>query len=311
VNPGTTAPPEKIALIIPTIGRTDDLRKMLQSLAAQTCLPDQVVIIDEAGEATPLAREFTTLNIMAATFPRGSASAKRNRAIQCVPREIELLGFMDDDIVLEPEALATIREFWGSSAPGLGGVSCNLANHPPVFASRWKSTRLASRLALYDARGGVVMRSGFQTLLGCVEQNQEVQWLPSTAVVYHRQVLAEHRFDEWYEGYSYLEDLDFSYSIGRKYKLMVLAAARFRHYPSPIGRTDPYLFGKKEVLNRLHFVRKRAELSTAACARALAVRAVMSVMLGITKLDGSFFRRVGGNIAAVFSILTHGWGAVA
>jgi len=298
-----TLPSGEIAIVIATVGRCDDLRKMLSSVAAQTRLPAQVVIVDEAGEGNELARAFPQLNILVTTFPRGSASAKRNRGIECVPREIELIGFMDDDIVLEPQALAAIGDFWQSSPPGLGGVSCNLENQTPVFASRLKSLPLASRLALYDARGGVVLRSGFQTLLGCVAQNQEVQWLPSTAVVYHRQVLAEHRFDEWYQDYSYLEDLDFSYSISRQYQLVVLAEARFRHYPSPIGRTDPYLFGKKEVLNRLYFVRKHPELSTVACVFALAIRASISVFWGVTRLDGAHFRRVGGNVAAAFSTL--------
>ena len=82
------------------------------------CLPAQVVIVDEAGEGNGLAREFPQLNIQVTTFPRGSASAKRNRGIECVPPEIELIGFMDDDIVLDPQALAAIEDFWRSSPPG-------------------------------------------------------------------------------------------------------------------------------------------------------------------------------------------------
>ena len=301
----------QIAIVIATVGRCEELRTMLRSLATQTRLPDQVVLVDEAGEGNTLAREFPQLNIFVTTFPRGSASAKRNRGIHCVAPEIELIGFMDDDIVLEPQALAAMRDFWLSSPSDLGGVSCNLVNHPPLFASRLKSLKFASRLALYDARGGVVLRSGFHTLLGNVAQTQYVQWLPSTAVVYHRQVLAEHSFDEWYQGYSYLEDLDFSYSISRRYKLAVLAGARFCHYPSQIGRTDPYLFGKKEVLNRLHFVRKHPELSPASCLFALAIRASMSVILGVTRFEVAYFRRALGNLVAVFSSLTHGLGPVA
>lgn len=299
-------PTYKIAIIVPTIGRCDDLRRMLGSLAQQSRPPDQVVIVDEDGEGNALAREFPQLNTFVTTFPRGSASAKRNRGIQCVSPEMELIGFVDDDIVLEPQALASIRDFWRSSPPGLGGVSCNLVNHPPLFAARLKSLRFTSQLALYDARGGVVLRSGFHTLLGNVSQTQYVQWLPSTAVVYHRQVLAEHSFDEWYQGYSYLEDLDFSYSISRKYKLAVLADARFCHFPSQIGRTDPYLFGKKEVLNRLHFVRKHAELSPALCCVALSIRAMISTFLGLTRFEGAYFQRAWGNIAGLVSVATHG-----
>ena len=57
----------KIAIVIPTIGRCDELRKMLQSLAQQTRLPDQVVLVDEAGEGNTLAREFPALHISVTT----------------------------------------------------------------------------------------------------------------------------------------------------------------------------------------------------------------------------------------------------
>jgi len=287
---------DKIAIIIPTLGRCDDLRKMLQSLTQQTCPPDQVVIVDEAGEGFTLAREFPQLNILVTTFPRGSASAKRNRGIQCVVPEIELIGFMDDDIVLAPPALAAIRDFWRSSPPDLGGASCNLVNHPPRDFPGLKSLKFASRLALYDTRIGMVLRSGFHTQLGCISRTQYVQWLPSTAVVYHRQVLADFPFDEWYQGYSYLEDLDFSYSLGKKYKLAVVANAQFHHFPSKIGRMDAYSFGKKEVINRFRFVKKHPELSPGLCCLALAVRAGMSVVLGFARFDGWHFKRAGGNI---------------
>jgi GT2 family glycosyltransferase len=302
---------DKIAIVIPTIGRCDELRRMLQSLAQQTRLPDQMVLVDEAGEGNTLAREFPQLNIFVTTFPGGSASAKRNRGVQCVFPEIELIGFMDDDIVLEPQALVAMRDFWLSAPPDLGGVSCNLVNHPPLFASRLKSLRFASQLALYDKRGGVVLRSGFHTMLGCVSQTQYVQWLPSTAVVYRRQVLAEHSFDEWYQGYSYLEDLDFSYSVSRNYKLAVLAGARFCHYPSEVGRNDPYVFGKREVANRLYFVGKHPELSTALCGLALTIRALLSLLLGVARLDESYFHRALGNCVALISSLTHGLEPVA
>ena len=66
---------DKIAIVIPTIGRCDELRKMLQSLAQQTRRPDQVVLVDEAGEGNALAGEFPALCISLTTLPRGSASA--------------------------------------------------------------------------------------------------------------------------------------------------------------------------------------------------------------------------------------------
>jgi GT2 family glycosyltransferase len=291
---------DKIAIVIPTVGRVDDLRKMLESLERQTRQPEQVVIIDEAGEGHALAREFSRLNIAVTTFPGGSASAKRNRGMELVAPDIELIGFMDDDIVLEPAAVKAMMDFWKTAGADVAGAGCNWVNQDPLYARRLKSLPVVSWLGLYDARGGRVMPSGFQTLIGVVSENRYVQWLSSIAVVYRRHLLAEHHFDEWYEGYSYLEDLDLSYALSRKYKLAVVAGARFRHYPSSLGRPDTYLFGKKEVINRLHFVRKHPELSVGRCLLALGVRNLMSLYRAVTRLDKASFRRALGNLAAAF-----------
>lgn len=279
---------------------------MLRSVAQQTRPPDQVVIVDEAGEGGALAGEFSHLNISVTTFPRGSASAKRNRGAQCVAPDIHLIGFMDDDIVLEPQAMEAMWDFWRNAPEEVGGASYNWMNQPPLFASRLKSLGFVSKLALYDSRGGVVLKSGFHTVIGAVTKTQYVQWLPSGAVVYRRHILEKHSLDEWYGGYSYLEDLDFSYDLGKKYKLAVVAGARFYHYPSRLGRIDSYAFGKIEVANRFHFVRKHPELSRVRCFFALMIRLLISVFLGLRNLDGSYFKRAGGNIVGLVSVFTHG-----
>ena len=304
-------PTDKIAIIIPTIGRCDDLRRMLESLAKQSRPPDQVVIVDENGEGKALAREFPQLNIFVTTFPRGSASAKRNRGVQCIDPEINLIAFMDDDIVLDPPAIEAMLDFWKTAPEDVGGASCNLMNHPPLYAAKLKSLPIVSRLGLYDSRGGLVMRSGFQTLMGSVSETRYVQWLTTCAVVYRRQVLEKYSFDEWFRGYSYLEDLDFSYTLSKRFRLAVVANSRFYHYPSSIGRIDPYAFGKREVTNRLRFVRKHQELSPALCYVALSLRALMSTFLGLTRFEGAFFKRAWGNIVGLVSVAADGTEAVA
>ncbi len=292
----------KLAVVVPTLGRPE-LHGMLESLASQNRHPDEVIVIDE-GDDKGIAGSFPRLKLRVLTLPKESASAKRNAGIQAAGPGATLVAFMDDDIVLEPGSLQAMLDFWETAPDDVAGASFNLVNHPPLFAARLKSRRITSWLGLYDARGGVVLRSGFHTLLGCVPETRYVSWLPSTAVVYRRQVLCEHSFDEWYQDYSYLEDLDLSYSIGRTHRLAVVAEARFHHFPSSVGRTNAYLFGQKEVLNRLHFVGKHPELSAALCCFALLVRISMSALLGIARFDGAYFKRVMGNFAGFLSALT-------
>jgi GT2 family glycosyltransferase len=288
----------KLAIVIPTIGRYDDLRRMLQSLAAQTRLPDEVVIVDQDETSECFAREFPQLRIHVISLP-GSASLKRNAGFRAAAPDADLIGFFDDDIVLEPQTFGALLDFWDAAPEDLGATSCNWGNHPPVYARSLKNLGLATRLGLYGTAKGAVMRSGFQTTMPGVEQDTYVRWLPSGAVVYSRKVLAEFCWDEWFESYSYLEDLDLSYRVSKKYRLAMVAGARFYHYPSSIGRPNLYLFGKKEVLNRLYFVSKHPELSWPLCCLALSIRAAMSLSLGVAHHDFGYFKRIAGNLAGL------------
>jgi GT2 family glycosyltransferase len=294
----------KLAIVIPTIGRYAELRLMLESLAAQTRLPEQVLIVGEGDGNEEIAREFPQLHAEFICMPGSSICDARNRGARDARADIDLVAFMDDDIVLEPQAIEALMDFWNHAPEDLGGTGCNLMNYPDVYAHRLKSLRLVSRLGLYDSAKGAVLRSGVHTMMPGIETTTYVQWLPTYAVVYPRKVLAEFSFDEWFESYSYLEDLDLSYRIGKKYKLAVVAGARFYHYPSSAGRPNLYLFGKKEVLNRLHFVSKHPEFSRPACYLALSIRAMMSIFLGVTHREAGYFRRVAGNIAGFLASLS-------
>ena len=291
----------KLAIVIPTIGRYDDLRRMLESVAAQTRLPDEVVIVDQDETSQCFARDFPQLRIRVLLLP-GSATLKRNAGFKAARSCADLIGFFDDDIVLEPQTFEALLDFWNAAPEDLGAASCNWGNHPTVYARSLKNLRLASRLGLYGSAKGAVMRSGFQTTMPDLKEDTYVRWLPSGAVIYSRKVLEEFGWDEWFESYSYLEDLDLSYRVSKKYRLAMVADARFYHYPSKIGRTNPYLFGKKEVLNRLYFVSKHPELSRPLCCLALSIRAAMSFALGIAHRDFGYFKRIAGNLAAMLTI---------
>jgi glycosyltransferase involved in cell wall biosynthesis/GT2 family glycosyltransferase len=296
----------KIAVVIPTIGRYAELRRMMNSLAAQTRLPDQVLIVGRGAGNAEIAREFPQLNAEFIHMPYASICDERNRGVRSARPEIDLIAFMDDDIVLESGAVEALLRFWENEPEDLGGASCHLVNHPKMYARRLKSLWPVARLGLYDLRKGAVLPSGIHTMMLDIEEAAYVQWLATGAVAYSRRVLAEFAFDEWFQSYSYLEDLDLSYRVGKKYRLAVVAGARYCHYPSSTGRPDPYIFGKKEVLNRLHFVSKHPELSLPLCCLALSIRAAMSLWLCFSRRDSGYARRAAGNIAGFLSALSGG-----
>lgn len=290
------AVPDRIAFVVPTKDRPEELRRMWRSLCSQSRLADEVVIVDASARPFPPAESAPAPAVLR-YFRTAVASAtrQRNLGLDAVGPDIGLIGFLDDDVVLEQGAVEAMLRFWESAGAEVGGAAFNMANHPPLDWPFLKRTRLAEALGLYARRGGAVTSSGFQTMIGPLTETAWTDWLPSGASVWRREVFRGCRFDEWFDGYSYLEDLDFSYRVGRVYKLAVVAGARYRHLPAEGGRGSGYVFGVREVLNRVHFVKKHAELSLGKCHAALTMRLLMNVAFAARERKASYVARAFGS----------------
>lgn len=295
----------KLAVITPTKDRPQDVRVMLDSLAAQTVKPHQVIIVDASTTPlTGLAVEYPQLKLTCHRF-RGqpSAAAQRNAGLALLDDEIELVCFFDDDQTLSPDALAVMLAFWQNekdkavNGKTLGGAAFNQSNNTDTRSQTFKKSALAHKLGLYAAKPGGVAPSGWQSLIGTPNENMDVEWFGAGYCVMARQVLDEFRFDPFFTGYSYLEDLDFSYGISRKYRLVIIAAAHFAHYHASGGRPDLTSFGEMEVVNRRYFVKKHG-LSLGA------YRLMMLARFGLTCFnslkDKRQLKRAWGNILGVF-----------
>lgn len=292
--------PARLAFVVATKDRPEELRRLWKSLLAQTRLPDEVVVVEAGPAPSPLDAPPSGRPVLRrVASPVASAARQRNAGIDAVGPAIDLVGFLDDDAVLEENAVEEIVRLFSEFGPELGGAAFNLINPPPPALAALKRTALAESLGLYARRRGAVTRSGFQTMIGRVEATAWTEWLPTTAAVWRREIFRGHRFDEWYAGYSYLEDLDFSYRAGRVYRLAVAASARYRHLPAEGGRGDGYAFGLREVLNRVHFVRKHSELSLARCRAALVLRMSMSLAAAVREREPDHLARAWGNVVGL------------
>jgi glycosyltransferase involved in cell wall biosynthesis len=289
-----------ICFIVATKDRPGDLRRMLASLAAQSHPPDRIIVVDSS--AAPVDRIVDgfrgRLSIDYLHHRPPSASGQRNAGIAAAPEDIELLGFLDDDAIIEPDAIERMLAFWEKAPADLGGAAFNMINHPAQAFSRFKGWRVVRALGIYDGEPGRVTPSGWQTTTGCVSEDTYVDWIPSGAVVWRAGILKTSRFDEFFTGYSYLEDLDFSYTVRRDWRLAVVADARYRHYPSPVRHSHQYAFGKTEVRNRLYFVKKHG-LSYPRCWLGLTVRMGISLFDAGARLDPGLLSRALGNCAGM------------
>ena len=285
-----------ISLIVATKDRPDDLRTLLESLRLQTVGPAEIVVVDASGESVePVLAEFPELITRYLRHWPPSAAAQRNVGIQACDPASTLIGFADDDTTFEPHAFENMLSFWNDAVPDILGAAFNIRNYPDRGKAILKHSVLAERLGLYSSKPGSVSTSGWQTVAGEVAETQFVEWVPSGASIFRRDVFGKDIFDEYFESYSYLEDLDFSYTISRTGRLAIVADAGFSHFPSPGGRVSALQFGRYEVRNRLYFVRKH-NLSLFRCYLGLAIRIGMSACSGVVHLNVSLLRRAAGNM---------------
>lgn len=284
-----------VSLVVATKDRPADLARLLASLSAQTRKPDQVVVIDASADPVEHAvKQFTDLNLVYQRYWPPSGTAQRNAGVRLADPRATLIGFVDDDAAFEPDSFEKMLAFWMSAGDVLG-ASFNILNYELPSGQALKRSTLANWLGLYASRPGAVAPSGWQSIFGRVSATSYVDWLPSGAVLWRSELLRDACFDEYFTGYSYLEDLDFSFGIGRRGKLAVVAEAGYSHFPSAHGRVSLRNFGRVEVRNRLYFVRKHG-LSVVRCRCCIVIRAAMTLAQGLAKLDRSYFSRLLGNL---------------
>ena len=240
-----------LAFVIPTKDRGVDLRRMLRSLVAQTRLPDQVIVVDGSGvEVSWCVAEFPELKIDYVRLLPPSLSAQRNAGMAMLRAEITHAGYLDDDVVLESDAVFEMASFWGSADSDVGGAAFNNVNDV-----RSGSSGLPRRSDLAGPSLGRIAPSGIVRELGEVQTNFEADWLCGGSV-WRREVIETYSYDNWFQGTGFMEDVDYSYGVRERYRLFVLAAARLAHFTQPVRPDRQFLFGKWQVVNRMHIVRK-------------------------------------------------------
>jgi GT2 family glycosyltransferase len=291
----------RLAFIVATKDRDQELARLLASFQRQSLRPDRVVIVDASARETRLSFDaFAPLRIDYLRHSPPSAAAQRNAGLAVVRDTPQLIGFVDDDAVFEPCAVENMVSFWKSAPADVLGAAFNMLNAPTTPAEPIRRRLGRMMFGLYPADAGGVALSGWHRTVDAVATNTWVKWLPTGAVLWRRDVFERRKFDEFFSGYSYLEDLDFSFGVASEGRLVVVANAGYLHLPAPGTRGSPRQFGRNEVLNRLHFVRKH-RLSVPRCTLALIGRLGMTLATAVAQRDRKMLLRAAGNLEGAWA----------
>ncbi len=292
-----------ISIIIPTKNRCTELQDCLESLLAQSVLPDQLIIIDQNEEAEiqtriekqwagidPLIRAKVKLCYLRDPAISGVCQA-RNRGMEMAQSNI--WAFLDDDILVEPdflrELLIVYRHF-----PSIDGVSGIITNyHPPslLFVGwRW----MFCRGRFYDERQTIYWRNASLRSKGPVV----VSKFGSGVMSFRAETVRGMSFDENFPGLAEGEDVDFCARLRPGTNLVIAPGARVLHKRNAQqGRSNKYWLRlsaqsnwylyyrnwRTGVINRLHFLWLNVGYGVAAllaCSRRLSLRPWRELILG-------------------------------
>ncbi len=299
---------EKIGQIIPTKDRPKKRRQLMDSIKSQSCQYDQIIIVDGSMDnpVESLLAEYPDLPITYVTQNPPGLVLQRNAGLKEVAPGITLVGFLDDDIVLEPGCIEAMYKFWETAGPEVGGAEYNIVydsssrNQSPT--SKWIEKIF---LISDDKRKGKILPSGLGVSPYPAEYTMRVSWLSGGCNVYRHQIFEKHKFDDWYIGWGIGDDLEFSCRVSKENKLFVVAGAHLKHLPLPTKPGRSYLCGMIITMNCFHFVYINPEFSRWWCAWANLGRALSHFYKGIASFNLNSVQRCIGHLVGIYKGLTN------
>jgi glycosyltransferase involved in cell wall biosynthesis len=291
-----------VAFIVPTKDRPQKLKNLLTSLVKQTIPCGRVIIVDGGETVKNVVMEFAnTLPVEYYECNPPGQIRQRNMGKNLLDEKTLLVGFLDDDIVLEPDALEIMIDFWNhadinTAGVGFNGIHFSVSSYSSVF----------SRLLTRHRVPGKVLSCGINTSIENVSSNIRTQWLGGGFTVWKYEILKEFPQDDLKTRWAAGEDLRFSYPIGKKYPLYVCAKAIIHHAhtydQAPKGVVYVYQ-GRKQSLAVFYFVGLHRELSRLKCLLMLLRSALANFVFGCATLNSHLILFSLGRAQGIFICL--------
>ena len=293
---------DDMAMIVPTKDRPEKVRNLLDSICSQTVMCGRVIVVDGGKPIRLVVSEYLEkLPVEYFECRPPSQIRQRNFGISKLDGSSPLVGFLDDDLVLEPKAFEEMINCWNRVVADVAGIGFNMVNIPPL-----PFTPLLGFALMSSSTPGKVLLSGFGSRIFDLKEDTRTQWLGGGYTVWKQEILKEFPQENVDSRWAIGEDLRFSYPIGKKYPLYVCARAKVRHEhvydQAPQNEVFRYR-GRKEALAILYFEESHAELSRMACLWMLIFTACMRVAYGCARYLPSKIQYAIGQADAILFFL--------
>jgi GT2 family glycosyltransferase len=250
------------SFVICTRNRPDDLLRCLTSVVAQSVRPAEAVVVDASDQADEESiRALLAASGVNLQYLRTAPGRTRQLNLGVRASSGDPILFVDDDVELDERFHEMILAAFEQGGQEVGGVQGRIIDdvRPSPLGTAFRAFFLLSRHTKDGA--AILLPSGYYTSPAFPTKIQEAQALRLCGLAYRRRVFDEFDFDESLgrEGYALKEDVDFSYRVSRRYKLLVTPHARFRHFKTTTSRIAVRQKSRMHIVNNYQLFRKNLD----------------------------------------------------
>ena len=265
----------KISVVIPTYNREEHLNNCLFSLLNQTKKPFEILVINNSETSNVkkiinnLENQFKEQNVSLYYFKNSINSGAVARNLGASKTKGDLVAFLDDDVLLDPNYYEEIEKVFLEYPDALGVHGYNkLVNNAYrkmkknfLFSLLDKFVKLFKISSYYEEAQSRILPSLCITNPIPTSFNKIVQseWVSTCAGVFSKKVFLKFHFDNQFMKYSWNEYLDFSYSIFKENKksLFITPQAKYIDVATHDGRMPlKELIYMSEVYDMYIFLRR-------------------------------------------------------
>jgi glycosyltransferase involved in cell wall biosynthesis len=267
----------------------------MESVKSQDTLPAQIIIVDGGDPGIKgLVDTYTDLPVDYLQVLPPGLTRQRNAGLKKVKRDIDLVAFLDDDIVLEPECIRNMLSFWQSAPDHVGGAGFNIIDYPLSGKPSWLEFIFSTYLK--NKPYGALLRTGRNMPYCPAGSTSKTEWLCGGATVWRSNIFKEFDYDEWFASYGIVEDIDFSHRVNKKFDLFVVADARLRHIET--SHKNQYLLSYIVTMNHLYLAHKHDRFSYPLCLIYFFSNGIRSFIQGILTFNKENISKGAGHILA-------------
>jgi GT2 family glycosyltransferase len=252
----------KISVIICTRNRFYDFTKTLPSIAAQSRVPDELIVVDSSDEKR-LEAYLTSAKL---PFPiryfhtQPGLTLQRNYGIhEC---SSDLIFFFDDDVDLNANYLTEVEKVFKSDINHeIGAVGGKIIEKSPLSAriklEQFTFYVLRLFFGVVGIRNGKFYPSGMPSHPHKNQQSGYIECLSGCCMAFRREVFGKAKFDEALAHYALMEDVDISkQTLDAGYKIYYQTSATLIHNESPMNRLKVQQWAEMSVVNYDYLFRK-------------------------------------------------------